>query len=84
MNSLIKHILIITFGPNAAGPSLYIVLVHLPPASPSPSHILLSTVTRSLLYVPSKESIQMVAIGDEWVVMDTNKQLLWLLTVGGV
>ena len=43
-----------------------------------------TTTTRSLLYVPSKESIQMVAIGDEWVAMDTNKQLLWLLTVGGV
>ena len=26
----------------------------------------------------------MVAIGDEWVDMDTHKQLLWLLTVGGM
>ena len=42
-----------------------------------------TTTTRSLLYVPSKKSIQMVAIGDEWVDMGTNKQLLWLLTVGG-
>ena len=51
INSLIKHILIITFGPNAAGPSPCILLVHLPPASPSPSHILLSTPSH--LHSPS-------------------------------
>ena len=34
--------------------------------------------------LPSKESIQTVTIGDGWVAMATNKQLLRLLTVGGV
>ena len=117
INSLIKHILIITdfwsqcrwalSVHSPCSPSIYLPfsITHTPlhslpspfslPPPPHPfSHFKASwsvstsapetTTTRSLLYVPSKESIQMVAIGDEWVDMDTNKQLLWLLTVGGV
>ena len=34
--------------------------------------------------LPSKESIATIAMGDGWIAMATNKQLLRLFTVGGV
>ena len=68
-----------------------------PPSSPSPPllpspHSQLQCVHFSswdnnkdwTITLPSKESIQTIAIGDGWVAMATNKQLLRLLTVGGV
>ena len=62
-----------------------------PPLLPSP-HSQLQCVHFSswdnnkdwTITLPSKESIQTVTIGNGWVAMATNKQLLRLLTVGGV